>query len=217
MRPSRRLLLLGTASVILLLPRGGWAADPSATPPATEETAQSPERLFGFGKQEIGIAVGYAFPIPVGATTPDIEDLQYVAVLPRWGIGLSDPVGGDAWYRGNFELLLEGTLLVEVEPRSGVAGGGVLMFRYNFLPGGNFIPFVEAGGGFLGLSFDVDGQDNGFNFSVQGGLGCHYFVSERTALTGEWRWNHISNANTHKPNDGLDSSLFLVGVSVFLE
>ena len=217
MCPPRRLLLWVVASVMLLLPRGGWGADPSAAPPATEETAQSPERLFGFGKQEIGIAVGYAFPIPVGARTNDIEDLQYVAVLPRWGIGLSDPMGGDAWYRGNFELLVEGTLLVEVEPRSGVAGGGVLMFRYNFLPGGNFIPFVEAGGGFLGLSFDVDGQDNGFNFSVQGGLGCHYFVSERTALTGEWRWIHISNADTREPNDGLDSSLFLVGMSLFLE
>ncbi|MFQ5802420.1 MAG: acyloxyacyl hydrolase, partial [Candidatus Methylomirabilales bacterium] len=44
-----------------------------------------------------------------------------------------------------------------------------------------------------------------------------YFLSEQTALTGEWRWLHISNADTRMPNAGINSSLFLIGVSFFLE
>ncbi len=92
-----------------------------------------------------------------------------------------------------------------------------MVFRYNFLPEGKFIPFVEAGAGILSLDFDVAGQRDGFNFSPQAGLDFHYFLSERTALTGEWRWLHISNANTGEPNAGINSSLVLIGVSVFLK
>ncbi|MFQ5988924.1 MAG: acyloxyacyl hydrolase [Candidatus Methylomirabilales bacterium] len=215
MRQPVRLLLLVMAVGFFVLPGQGWAADEES--PTTQEGAAGPARLFGSGKQEIALSVGYAFPIIVGATTPDIEDTQYVFLAPRWGIGLTDPLGGDAFYRGNLGLVAEGQFLIETSPRSGFGGGFALLFRYNFLPDGKFIPFVEFGAGVLGLDFDVDGQRDGFNFSPQGGLGFHYFVSERTALTGEWRWYHISNANTRFPNDGIDSSLFLIGASFFLE
>ncbi|MFB3076262.1 MAG: acyloxyacyl hydrolase [Candidatus Methylomirabilales bacterium] len=209
-------LLLAMALGMLLLPMQGWAAG-DGPESSKQESAAAPARLFGSGKQEIAITVGYAFPLPVGNTTPEIDDLQYVFLAPRWGIGITDPLGGGAFYRGNFELLVEGQFFFETEPTSGWGGGFALLFRYNFLPEGKFIPFVEAGAGILGLDFDVAGQDDGFNFSPQAGLGFHYFLSENTALTGEWRWLHISNGDTREPNFGIDSSLFLIGVSFFLE
>ncbi len=106
---------------------------------------------------------------------------------PRGGVSASPTPGGDAFYRGNVELLAEGQFFFETEPTSGFGGGFALVFRYNFLPEGKFIPFVEAGAGILSLDFDVAGQRDGFNFSPQAGLGFHYFLSENTALTGEWR------------------------------
>ena len=202
-------VVLATVLGIFLLPRGGWGS--SSSP------GVSPMSLFGAGKQEIALAVGYAIPL-AGGGTPEIEDTQYVFLAPRWGIGITDPLGEEgAWYRGNLELLGEGQFFFETEPKGGFAGGFAILFRYNFLPDGKFIPFVEAGAGILGLDFDVDGQRDGFNFSPQAGLGFHYFVSERTALTGEWRWFHISNADTREPNNGIDSSLFLIGVSFFFK
>lgn len=209
-------LLLAIALGILLVPVQGWAGN-NGSESNTEENAVAPTRLFGSGKQEIALAVGYAIALPVRAATREIEDLQYVFLALRWGIGITDILGGDAWYRGNFELMGEGQFFFETKPKSGFAGGIALLFRYNFLPNGKFIPFVEAGAGILGLDFDVEGQRDGFNFSPQAGLGFHYFVSERTALTGEWRWLHISNAHTREPNDGIDSSLFLIGVSTFFK
>ncbi len=227
MREQWRLLLIATA-LGMLLPQKGWADSgmgSGAGPPTA--AAQSPARLFGFGKQVAGIAGGYALGFRIGETTGELGDVEMIYVAPRWGIGISDPMGGDAWYRGHFELVIEGALLFLTEPNDGFGGGITAMVRYNFLPEGRFIPFVEGGGGVLSIDFDLNsrrrpeaeqrGQSDGFNFSLQFGLGFHFFVAERTALTGEARYYHISNRDIKLPNDGIDGPLFMIGVSVFLD
>ena len=216
--PSKPVLL--ATVVVALLPRIVSAADPGLTSPPRQERAgaQSPARLFRLGAQEIGIAAGYGFAIPIADTSDDeLRDVQYIYFAPRWGIGISDPMGEDAWYRGNIELVAEGAFLLNVEPKDGFAGGITALLRYNFLPEGVFIPFVEAGVGILSLDFDLKNRSDGLNFTVQAGFGFHYFVSDRTAFTGEWRYHHISNADIEQPNFGINSSLFLIGVTIFLQ
>ena len=211
-------VLLLTILLIGFLP-GGWAAESAGNAVKQEKAApESPTDLFGFGKQEIGIAVGHGLAIPIGGTDNDeLRDVQFIYVAPRWGIGISDPMGGDAWYRGNFELVGEGAFLFNYEPKDGFGGGVTAMFRYNFLPGGNFIPFVSLGAGIIFLDIDLKNQADGLNFTPQGGFGFHYFLSERTAFTGEWRFHHMSNAGIDNDNDGINDSLFLAGFSVFLK
>jgi lipid A 3-O-deacylase len=87
--------------------------------------------------------------------------------------------------------------------------------RYNFLTGSRFIPFLQAGAGVIALDADLRQQADGVNFILQSGLGFHYFISQRTALTGEWRFHHISNAGIHNQNAGINSSLFMLGVTFF--
>ncbi|MCI0400848.1 MAG: acyloxyacyl hydrolase [Gammaproteobacteria bacterium] len=205
--------------VALLLGPAAWAAgdDPETAVEGKKEVPISPTSLFGLGRQEIGLTVGYGFGVPLGGSKDTVsEDVQYAYVAPRWGIGISNPIGGDAWYRGNIELLIEGAFIFNHEPTSGSAAGGTAMFRYNFLSGDKFIPFLEVGAGIISLDFDLSTQADGLNFTTQGGAGFHYFVTERTALTAEWRLHHISNAGINSPNIGINSSLFLLGVSVFL-
>jgi lipid A 3-O-deacylase len=175
------------------------------------------ESAFGFGRQSLGISGGHGFALPVGGTDgPELEDIQFVYATPRWGIGISDPLGGRSWYRGNFEFLLEGTFLYMFEPKSGIAGGIAPGLRYNFLTNTRFIPFFFAGVGFIALDADLARQSDGLNFILQSGLGLHYFISQQTALTGEWRFHHISNASIHDKNAGINSSLFMLGVTFFL-
>lgn len=175
------------------------------------------ESAFGFGRQSLGISGGYGLALPVGGTDgPELEDIQFVYATPRWGIGISDPLGGRSWYRGNFEFLLEGTFLYMFEPKSGIAGGIAPGLRYNFLTDTRFIPFFFAGVGFIALDADLDRQSDGLNFILQSGVGLHYFISQQTALTGEWRFHHISNARIHDKNAGINSSLFMLGVTFFL-
>ena len=90
------------------------------------------------------------------------------------------------------------------------------MFRYNFLESGRVVSFIEAGAGILGTDLDLKGQSDGFNFSLQGGLGLHYFVLPHVAITAEARLHHISNAGLRVPNNGINDCLFLLGASVFL-
>lgn len=169
------------------------------------------QQSFGFGKQAIGLSLGYSPATPLGGA---VRNVQYMYAAPKWGIGISNPLGGNSWYRGNFEFLAEGALLKEIQPKSGIGGGLTALFRYNFLYGRDFIPFIEAGGGVVALDFDLKHQKDGLNYSGHWGLGFHYFFSERSAFTGEWRIHHISNGQG-TDNRGITNSLFLIGLSYF--
>jgi len=225
MRPLRKPVLLAMI-MMALLPRAVSAAEPGPESPARQEEAgaTSPRDLFKLRTQEIGIAAGYGSAVerflflPIGETsTEELQDVKYVYVAPRWGIGISDPLGGDTWYRGNFELLAEGAFYIPFEPKDGFGGGITAIFRYNFLPKGPLIPFLEVGPGILITDFGLDDRADGFNFTFQAGLGFHFFVSERTALTAEARFHHISNAGIDDPNRGLNSGMVLIGVTTFVK
>ena len=184
---------------------------------ATADQPGSYDSAFGFGKQSFGLSAGHGLALPVGGTqSPELENIQFVYVTPRWGVGISDPLGGLSWYKGAFELLLEGTFLYMFEPKRGVAGGLAPVLRYNFLTGSRVIPFLQAGAGVIALDADLRRQADGLNFILQSGVGVHYFLSQSTALTGEWRFHHISNARIHDKNAGINSSLFMLGVTFFL-
>jgi hypothetical protein len=111
--------------------------------------------------------------------------------------------------------------LLNTDPRFGVAGNASLLGRYHLLPpalrGGRLVPYAELSLGIGGLDFDLDQQDDGFNFFLQGGVGAQWLLSRRTALGAGWRYHHISNAGTRRPNIGINSHLFLFGLSVFLD
>jgi hypothetical protein len=176
------------------------------------------EDAFGYGKHEIGLASGYGLGWDAFESQgTELADVEPVPVLPRWGVGISDPLGGDSWYRGNVSLTLEGSFLFNREPRDGFAAGGTLSFRYNFLGAGALVPYAEFGVGMTHLDFDLAGQRDGFNFLLQLGVGAHWLLRERAALTAGWRFLHISNAGLWQPNLGINASLFLIGPTFFLD
>jgi hypothetical protein len=64
---------------------------------------------------------------------------------------------------------------------------------------------MEAARGFrLGLRLKTDG----INFLTQTGVDTHYFFRDRTASTGEWRQQHISNARINTPSRSSNASVF---------
>ena len=131
-----------------------WADQPVST--GLEGPAGT---AFGYGKQEWAIAAGYGFGLGLnGDCGCNLKDIRYAALVPRWGIGLTDPLAEESWYRGNLDLLLEGAFLFAYQPEHGFAGGATLMFRYNFLKYEHLVPFVEAGAGILGTDLDLRGS-----------------------------------------------------------
>jgi hypothetical protein len=189
-------------------------ASGDAAPPSAER--------FGWGKKHVALSLGYGLGFRTGSkrdqeVSRELGDVSLVEFIPRFGIGVTDVLGGDAWYRGNFEFLFEGALVFNIRPHFGYALGGGTTLRYNFLAGRSLVPFFDCNLGIVYLDFDLRGQSDGFNFNVGWGSGLHWFVSKRLAVTPEVRYQHFSNAGTQMPNLGINDVLFLVGISYFLD
>jgi hypothetical protein len=205
--------LVFTAFPLLSHPCLADSKEQAPSPPAAGEIND----LFGYGKQQWSIAAGYGFGVGLlGSNDGNLKEIRYATVIPRWGIGLGDPLAVSSWYEGNFDLLVEAPMLFEYHPEHGFAGGGTLMLRYNFLQLERVVPFIEGGAGVLGTDLDLKEQADGFNFSLQAGLGFHFFVLPRVAITAESRFHHISNAGLRNPNSGINDCLFLIGTSFFV-
>jgi lipid A 3-O-deacylase len=171
---------------------------------------------FARGAEAWGVSLGHGRGLGLWASGgEDAEDVRFTGLVPRYGLGLSDPVATDAWYRGNLELLLEGALFVATAPKGGFVGGANAVLRYNFLGWRRVVPFVDLGAGVGWLELDLDSQSDGLSFSPQGGLGFHWWLSPRTSLTASWRLHHLSNAGVGDDNVGINDSLLLVGFSYF--
>jgi len=183
-------------------------------PRAGENGAAAPDSPFRRGTHEISLGAGWGTGLDVGAAESDRVELA--TVIPRWGVGLTDPLGGDAWYRGQLSLLLEGAYLDTDEPNDGHAAGASLLLRWHFLGLEPVVPFVDAGAGIVDLDLDLRDQEDGFNFTLHGGAGAHYLLTPRWALTFEARLHHVSNAGLDEPNDGINTVQALGGVTFFI-
>ncbi len=174
------------------------------------------ERHFGFGKQRIALGVGYGFGFEfLRSQDNENSEVEHSFVLPSWSIGITDPLATERWYRGNVDLVGEGQFLINREPRSGFFGAGTLSLRYNFLGLERIVPFISAGAGVGYLAYDLDDQRDGLNFALQTGAGFHLPLADKVGMTAEYRYHHISNANTRDPNAGINSHLFLVGTTIY--
>jgi hypothetical protein len=162
--------------------------------------------------QEIAVMIGYGLSHEILGTK---EVRQYFILNPRWGIFLTD-VMGKVPYKGALEFLVEPIAMFQFEPDNRYAFGLSALLRYNFWTGSKITPFFDAGGGVMWTDFGLPEQGSEFNFQVQGGPGLHVHLNQRTAITVQYRFHHISNAHTDVPNFGINSSLFLVGITFFL-
>ncbi len=119
---------------------------------------------------------------------------------------------------GNLEVLAEPFFALFTQPFSAEAAGGILVFKYNLLSFGRWMPFWDAGVGMLwtNLAPRIPEQSTPLNLLIETGPGVQYFMTEQTALTFGVRYSHISNAETGERNTGLNAILPYVGLSWFL-
>jgi opacity protein-like surface antigen len=80
---------------------------------------------------------------------------------------------------------------------------------------GRFVPYVELGAAPGYTDLNSREQQTNFVFLLIGGVGASFFVAEKTALYAGYRLQHISNAGTSSPNQGINSHTGVIGVSFF--
>lgn len=149
-----------------------------------------------------------------GATRTQVQTADAIG---RFGWFLSDEVGKGSWYQGRHELLVELPIHLAVDQRDRIMTGGYLLGSWKFtgLADEKLYPYVFAGGGVLFVDLGLPTMGTRLDFSYQGGTGIQYLFRKNTAIMGEYRYHHVSNAGTADPNEPLNSSKFLVGVSWF--
>lgn len=150
------------------------------------------------------------------------EDKSDATRLKLWNAGLRlstipwGPVGSGV-VRGALEIGLEPFFQQYAQPvRAHFAGLG-LVGRYHFLGLGRVVPYGELFFSAGDTNLRVREIDSEFAFLIQGGVGVSVFLTDRVAIYGGYRMQHVSNGNTSSPNRGFESHTGLGGVSYYFK
>lgn len=191
-------------ALLALLALSSWAVPAAAADPAEE---------FARGTKIISIQVG-------GGAQNNVENhgrlsnISFVNLTPRLSVLPLDPVGS-GFFKGSVETGLEPWFQYYLEPETATAEGLKAAVRYHFLSASPIFPYAEVTAGAAGTSLKVLEIRSSFTFVLEAGVGVSYFVAPGVALTGGYRFQHISNGNIESPNRGFNSDTGTVGVSFF--
>jgi lipid A 3-O-deacylase len=206
--------LSSTASTVAAEPGPDVDTQPPSHAGAPTTTVPVAPPLFGFGPQQVGLLLGYGHGIKfLGSGRTEGHEVRELIMLPYWQIELTRPPVESDWYKGTLGFRAEATILVNFEPRAGVAGGLGLLLRYSLTRWDPIIPYLQAGAGVIGLDFDLAKQADGLAFIPQAGLGLVYRVDPHLSFDLGFRFHHISNAETQNPNGGIDTLQVLAGAA----
>jgi lipid A 3-O-deacylase len=177
---------------------------------AAATTARAEPALRKWTK-DVGVAAGGSISLSV--PTSQNESITGFQLVPHVGLVLTEETG-EGWLRGNFELLAEPTLIhLEGDRSSATVGGISALARWIFVGTGRVRPYLEAGGGVLAGQTEFKATGCDVNFALEGGPGVMVLLSDATALTIGYRFQHISNGGRCSEDLGLNSSVFLLGLS----
>jgi hypothetical protein len=83
--------------------------------------------------------------------------------------------------------------------------------QFNFLPRRRLQPLIETHGGYMYSTHPIPIVNAGnFNFTADAGIGFEYFRTRRQSIRVEYRYHHISDADTSFFNPGIDNGVVQV-------
>ena len=147
-----------------------------------------------------------------GDTRTRVESVDFIL---QYGYFLTGEAG-NSWYRGRHEILIELPVYTVFHPETAIMTGINFLACWNFTSAEKTIPYVFAGGGPVYTNLDIPGLGSKLNGNYQAGLGFHYFTDSNHSFDFNYRLHHISNAGTAEPNEPLNSSKFLLGISFIM-
>ncbi|NVN91779.1 MAG: acyloxyacyl hydrolase [Desulfuromonadales bacterium] len=141
--------------------------------------------------------------------------VQTFDIIFKYGHFLSDEIGKGHWYQGRHEVILELPFHLAVDHGGRSMFGGTILGSWKFTTLDWVTPYFYAGGGILYVDLGLPTMGSRLNGTYQIGGGLQHFISKNIAFTGEYRFHHISNLGTSSPNEPLNSSKVLIGITYF--
>ena len=213
MNPVTRQVLQAAGPILLVLGMASMGGAAGAQETASSQTF-SYDQLFDAGRYEAALTSGVLFS-PFGPSRMR-QTNNYTVTGLELGYMLGD-VKGEGWWRGNFELAGEGFGSIVYDGPGGYIAGATLWLRYNFVPriSLGLAPYFQVGGGFVSTDVDHGIVGQPFNFNLDVGAGVRYMIARNWAISLEFRYQHISNANLNNHNLGINAAGPILGVSYF--
>jgi opacity protein-like surface antigen len=182
---------------------------------ASSAPAYDAAQTYARGSLVVSPEVGYGQQFDLEGKS-GFTDLEFVNAGVRFGWLPLDPVGPGPLH-GSLEVGLQPLYQRYFDPVDAFFAGLGLTARYHFLAAGRLVPFVELAAFAGGTDLKIKEIDSNFTFLLWGGAGLSYFVTDRASLYGGYRYQHVSNGNTDRPNRGFESHTGVVGMSFFFE
>jgi hypothetical protein len=176
--------------------------------------AFDPEQTFKKGTLTVSAEGAYGWQF-------DLEDNAHFSAIEFWDAGVRfgllpfDTVGKSTPLYGAFEFGLQAMYQRYVTPPRRFWAGLSAVARYHFLGLGRFVPYVELAGSAGGTDLNLPEIRSDFAFLIFGGAGASVFFTDRAAAYAGYRWQHVSNGNTSRPNRGFESNVAVLGLSLF--
>jgi hypothetical protein len=145
----------------------------------------------------------------IGNTRAHVETADFIL---RYTRDITHDLGR-SWYLSRHALMVELPIHLVVNPDTAPMLGINFLACWTFTASERARPYLFGGGGFLYTQAEIPGLGSEYNGNYQGGAGILYRLRSRYSLNIEYRFHHISNLNTVEPNDPLNSSKFLIGLT----
>jgi hypothetical protein len=184
--------------------------------PAERLLTQESDSVFNKGAKEFQNVTGVNYFIDRSSDRPSVD---YALDSVRFGIMLCNPNGSN-FLAGNFEFLTDIFAGPIFQGPGDVVVGSTMFLRYNFVqPRARIIPYLQIGAGLIYT--DVSEKESRglvslpVEFNLQGALGLRFMVNQRWSIVAEGEYRHISNAEIHKPNFGINTVGGNLGFGLF--
>ena len=169
---------------------------------ATTALAETPEKPF---LKEFGVLSGYA-----KSDLKEDRHYNFIPVTLRFGLNL-----------GNFSS--KDLIELEVEPFASFVTstdtnteiGANLLLKYGYFLTDRICPYIEGGAGIVHQKYVTVSVNSHTSFLPQVGAGVSYFINKNVAVDAGYRFRHLSNAGIKEPNHGIDSDMWMAGISWF--
>jgi opacity protein-like surface antigen len=170
----------------------------------------SPTFAFYFKEnfREFGFSSGF-----LKADLEEKKDLKEIPLLLKFGFDLRPLFKNKSNYL--MEFLVESYSSFISSPNNDFNLGCNFLLKVGLPFRKRFYPYLEAGVGFNYFTLQTREQATQFNFIETLGIGMNFFLKQNLSLNLGYRWQHLSNASIKKPNKGIDSRGFVMGLSFY--
>lgn len=161
--------------------------------------------------REVGLLTGYGT-----ASLGRGDDYEIIPILPQFGFDIN-PLARKLHInpRGTIEGVVEPLMNVVISPDTNAEVGCSFLLKYADHITSRIAPYIEGGFGIIYTTQHTRKQGTQYNFLSQVGVGLQFFLNKKFALTGGYRFRHMSNAGIDSPNRGINHHFALLGLSYF--